>query len=365
MSTRLRSWAPWAALAGALLAVALLVDRPGQDGPPLDPGSTGPLGTKGLVDTLRELGARVDVQDGPPGSSATTALVLADAFDGAERSELEAWARAGGRLVVADESSPLNPVDPDARVAFSFVEAELRPGCDVPALAGVGRVRARAASFFPVPAGSVGCFGRDGKAWLVVTPVGRGAVISVGGPFAFVNEQLGVDDNAVLAVSLLAPTPADRVVFVRPAGPGEGSRSLLDLLPRRVLVALAQLMVGFVLFALWRARRLGRPVPEDQPLEIGGSELPLAVGQLLQKSRARDVAASVLRDDLRRHLAARLGLPAGSPPEVVAQVAALRAGLPVDEVRATLAGPGPVGDAELVALAQRVERAREEVGRAH
>ena len=63
-------------------------------------------------------------------------------------------------------------------------------------------------------------------------------------------------------------------------------------------------------FALWKGRRLGRPVAETQPVQIAGSELVVAVGNLMQKAGRPEAAASQLRDDLRRDLTSRLGLAA-------------------------------------------------------
>ena len=57
-----------------------------------------------------------------------------------------------------------------------------------------------------------------------------------------------------------------------------------------------------MVFALWRARRLGRPVAEVQPVEIAGSELVVAVGNLLQKSGRPETAAERLRSDLHHDL---------------------------------------------------------------
>ena len=85
---KIRSWGPWLAVVGAMLAVGLVAGAPPGEGPPLDPTSTGPVGTKGLVDTLRLLGADVSVQSETPGPSATTALLLVDGLDEAGRAEL-------------------------------------------------------------------------------------------------------------------------------------------------------------------------------------------------------------------------------------------------------------------------------------
>ena len=118
------------------------------------------------------------------------------------------------------------------------------------------------------------------------------------------------------------------------------------------------------MLVLWRARRLGRPVLEPQPVQLAGSELVVAVGELLQRAKGREQAASVLRDDLRRWLAERIGLPPATPAEVVAEaVGASRAAgdLTADEVLRVLAGGRPADEDGLVALAHAVESIRRRV----
>ena len=87
----------------------------------------------------------------------------------------------------------------------------------------------------------------------------------------------------------------------------------------------------------------------------------MAVGGLLQRGRGRGRAAEILRDGLRGALGSRLGLPAGAPPEQVAEAAAGRSGLTVAELAMVLDGPEPADERELVELAQSVERVRQEV----
>jgi len=361
-SRRARRAGPWALLAVGALAAALAVGAPSGDGPPLDPSSTGPGGTKALVDTLRELGARVEVRSELPGRSDTTALLLADDLDEPGRQRLAGWVEEGGTLVVTDVTSPLQPGRPTSSVSFAGIDPELRRGCAVPALRQVDRVSAPGAVLLEVPPGGTGCFPGDRESWLVVVSVGRGTVVGLGGASAFLNSRLGRADNAVLAATLLAPTRADRVVVLRPPAPGSGQQDLSDLVAPRAKLALVQLCIAFVLVALWRARRLGRPVLEPQPVQVPGSALVIAVGQLLQRTRSRGQAASVLGDDLRRALASRLGLAPSAPAEVVADAVAGRSNRSPEEVLAILAGQTPGDEEALVALAQSVEQLRQETG---
>ena len=146
---------------------------------------------------------------------------------------------------------------------------------------------------------------------MIALPQGAGWVVATGGAGAFVNARLASEDNAALAANVLVPQSGTRVAVLERAtvGAAEGDRSLADLVPDSVREALAQLLIAFVVFALWKGRRLGRPVAEMQPVEIAGSELVVAVGNLMQKAGRPEAAASQLRDDLRRDLTTRLGLP--------------------------------------------------------
>ena len=336
------------AVAALVLGALLVAGGPDGGGPPLSPDGTGPLGTKALVLLLGELGAEVDVTRSPPTPEHDVALVLADDLDDAGRQAVGAWVDAGGTLVMADPSSPLAPPAQGTTTA-----AILDRGCDVPALAGVERVAPSGGVLFVPGEGATDCF--DG--FVVV----RDTVVAVGGAGVFVNGVLGDEDNAALAAALLAPAPGTRVAFLLPPLPGGGTRSLGDLVGDGVRSLLWQLTVAFVLFALWRARRLGRVVAERQPVELPASELVVAVGHLLQQARHREAAGNLLRDDLRRALAERLGLGPAAPPEQVAELASTRTGIPAARLLHVLR-PSPLdGTDDLLGLAVEAEALRREV----
>ncbi|HUQ63725.1 MAG TPA: DUF4350 domain-containing protein [Acidimicrobiales bacterium] len=359
--SRFRTWAPWLILVGAVLVITYLFGSRPDSGVPLDPSSAKPSGTKAIIETLRVLGADVSVDSTPPASGVTTALLLVDDLSGVDRDAVEQWVRAGGTLVLTDPTSPLNPAEATGTAAIAFIDPELLRQCDVPALSGVNKVIAPGAVLMEVPAGSTGCFYRGETAWLVVTPVGQGTIVSIGGPLFLTNGQLGKADNAALAAAVLTSSPASKVSMLEPPPPGGGSKSLTDLIPERVKLALLQLAVAFLIVVLWRARRLGRPVVEHQPVKLAGSELVLAVGNLMQRAKGREQAAVILRGDLRRNLSERLGLPLDLPVEQLADAAAARAGLPPERLRQALTGAPPHDERELVVLAQLIESIRQEV----
>lgn len=353
----------WALLLGAVVLLAVVAGRPPVDGEPLAPDGTGPAGAKGLVLLLEELGAEVSVTEGVPGADADVALLLSDQTPEDRVDDLRDWVRDGGRLVVADPGSPFTPlpagsVDP----LGGLVQSSIPPGiCTIDALADVGRIDARGGLAYDVDGSTGRCYGDEEGAFVVTAADGEGTIASVGGAGLFTNEALGEFDNAVLAAALLAPEPGTTVAFLEPPAPGSGDAGLADLVAPGVKAGLAQLVVAFVLYAIWRARRLGPPIEEPQPVQIAGSELVSAVGELLQQARTPERAADLLRDDLRRRLCAHLGLAAGTPPDVVASVTASRTGADAEAVYAALAGPPVASDHQLVALAQTHETIREEL----
>jgi Domain of unknown function (DUF4350) len=370
---------PWAALVIGVALVVVVAGRGDEEGNPLDPASPGPLGTKGLMEVLRELGGEVRVSGQRPGDGTETALLLSDDLTPGRRQGLLDWVGRGGTLVVADPSSGVTAVEQAGSTRIGLLEAEIERRCDVAALADVGRVAAPGGIVFEVPDGPGGpgnpggppnggpraCFPRNDGAWLLVQAVGSGTVVRLGGASVLVNQELGEADNVVLLASLLVPVEGTTVQVLQPPLPGGGDAGLTDLIAPRVRLALWQLVVAFVLLALWRARRLGRPVAEPQPVQLPGAELVVAVGNLLQRAKGRGQAAGLLTDDLRRSLAERLGLPPSTPADQVADTVAARTGIPREQVLRTLTRSTPGDEAELVALSQAIDTVRREVTRVH
>ncbi len=329
-------------------------------GPPLDPGSTAPDGTKAVVELVSRLGGSIDVVDGLPPSDVDVALLLQDRLGASRSSQLRAWVRAGGTLVVADPSSSFSPM------ATGAVADEVTGTCAIDGLTEVRRLQVGVARAFTVGAGATGCFGtRAGGSVVVATPSGAGRVISIGGPDLFTNDLLDEADNAVLVASLLAGD-GQRSVFLRPAVPGGGNQTLADLIDTPVRAALAQLVVAFVVLVGWRSRRLGRPVVETQPVLIEGSELTRAVGRLLENNHRPERAAAILRDRARRELSGVLGIPLDATGAVVHAALRAHTDLSDDDIHRAVARPVSSDD-DLVVVADLLARIREEIihDRAH
>jgi hypothetical protein len=349
----------WLVLAVGLVLVALAAGAPPNDGKPLDPRATGPLGAKALVLTLGELGG--DVQITPTVTGFDTAVLLRDDLTADQRDAVDDWVTRGGTLLVADPSSSLHPGHIVGDTQTIFGEATVPRGeCSILPLEQLSRVDPTGGVLYDSGGAAQACFTRGAGAFVVAQPQGDGWIVATGGAGAFVNDRLDSEDNAALAANILVPTDGTRVAFLERANPGtgEGDKTLADLIPTGVRLALGQLLIAFAVFALWRARRLGRPVTEVPPVQIAASELVVAVGNLLQKSGRPEAAAERLRADLHRELVGRLGLSPSASAEVVADLASQRTGVDRDKVARALAGPSPTTPDSLVAMTREVEEVR-------
>lgn len=337
---RRRIW-PWILLAGALVGIALLAGGSSDDDRSFDPASTKPYGTKALVELVSHFGADVKVTTDLPDDDTDVAVVFPGSVPGERIDALKAWVARGHTLVVADPRSDLNAVASGHSVLVdTFTEPLLERGeCTIGALDNARVIKVgdegsiSTARGFPVPDRGGVCFtkpsetGNTTVAALVAVPEGRGTIVSVGAPEIFVNNLLDEADNSVVANDLLAPTRGTKVAILqRPPG-SAADPSLGDLLSIGVKLGIIQLLIAFAFYAVARGRRLGKPVLELQPVQIPGSELVSAVGNLLQQTSSPDRAATVLRADVRRRLCERLGLPIEASPDVIAASIEARVGV--------------------------------------
>jgi hypothetical protein len=367
---RWRRSVPWlVGLAGLLVAVVALGAPRGPTGPnPLDPHVTDGSGTKALVLLLGQSGAQVTITAHMPGPDTDVALLAVDTTSQAQTAQLERWVRSGGTLVVADPESSFVPVGAASSGSpLGLANPPLERGdCDLAALSDLDRVwPSQDPSFYAVPARSPRCWTNGLRAFVVDTAVGRGHIVSVGSPYVFTNDALDQYDNAGLATGLLAPRVGTRVSVLWGMSPTDAAASrqadLGSLIAVGLKLALLELAIAFGIYTWFRARRLGRPVEESQLVQVAGSELIAAHGNLLAQSRDPDRAARLLRDDLRRRLAERLGLAPDATPEVVAEVTASRTGADRDRVARAVADAPIHSEAELLDLARDIDTIRAEV----
>lgn len=355
-----------AGVLAALVGLAAIAGQSGRTaGPPLSPRSTSADGTRALTLLLERFGATASVGAAVATTGNQVALLLRDRLQTPLREELLAWVRSGGTLVVADPGSRLSQPTSGA-----VGGKDLSPGtCDLDFLADVGRLDLGDAASVPgsrvtlsTSAAAGSCFGDGSSAYVVRRSEGNGTVLSVGGAGTFTNALLGSADNSVFALEVLLVGGARNVAILDPNPPGQGDTKLVDLVPDRVVQAIGQIGIAFVVYAAFRARRLGRPVREQQTVPLAGSRLVDAVGRLQQRTGSSDRAVSVLRDDVLREVIERYGLPTDTPPEAVAEAVASRTGLDRDRVASALSPERlAVDQDDLVLIAHELDMLRQEV----
>jgi hypothetical protein len=366
------------------LAVAVLWLSTGGSPPPFDASSSSPDGYRALSVLLDDAGSLVEtlgptelasVQDGVAGRSVV--VPVASWVTSEQLEQLEALAVGGATVVLAGEDGFVR-MD-DRTLTRTPAQPVGRGVCTIGEFDGLEALDDVSHGFLEIATGAPEereyCFteslGLDASGALVtIRSVGAGRIVSLGSPYLWSNARLQPDkeqggtplDNGPMAVALLGGSPVTFVSAVAPVGTSpDGTQSPLALLPFNVKLALVQLAFAFVLYAWWRGRRLGRPVREELPVEVAGSELVEAVGGLLRRHGSNSRAADVLRERECRELASRLGVPREAGPDALVAAVASRSARPPAEVQELLFGAPPDGTQGLVALCARLDELHTEV----
>ena len=339
-------------LVAAVGMVLLLRARP--DPQPFDPRSESADGARGLVVLLQSQGASVEVVRSAPAPGADRrVLVLEDRLDDDQREALQAFVDAGGVAVVADPASALAGVpggintvtDELPPFAGNQLEQQINVPlgqCEIAALTHLRGVFVRSGTRF-LDAGSSSCFRNESGAFAVVHPRGAGLFVQLGDNELFTNALLRYADNGPLATALLAPAEGARVDILlgaeaakTSADIGSGDDTLVDLVRPGVWMAFVQLGIAFVIFAVARAIRPGRPVREPEQVPIAGSELVVATGNMMQRARHAERAGWLLRGNLYRSLCSMFHLPATTSIEALDATVAAHTPVPPGRVAAVL-----------------------------
>lgn len=375
---------PWlVVLLVAVVALGLI----GLLNPPkatdLDPQSPKAFGAQALARVLGQHGVDVDVvrsvgalRDTAPAPGTTVLVDRPNDLPSGTAARAARVAGPGSRLVLlAPTTATLRAMGIDATSTVQWSDEPVRADCtstiahpDDELVGGSRGFRATAA------AGSVTrCFASgasDGPAPLVVIErPGRAEVVLLGWTRELDNGHITAHDTAGVAVRALGSTP--RLVWYHP-GPADlaeaataGRRGLV--LPAWLQPLAVVLGTGVALLALVRGRRLGRLVPEPLPVVVRAVETTESRGRLYRRAADRSRTAEILRRGTRARLGRSLGVArtadAGDVSDVGALVPAVSGsvGLAEPEVRALLAGPAPVTDADLTRLAQQLAELEEKV----
>ncbi len=346
--------------------------------PRLDPASTRPDGARGMVLLLDEFAGSVEVSDIPPSPDHEVAVLLVDELHTISARSIDAWVLAGGTLVVADPGSPFAPDTTQPSSPSLGTACRIAAVSDVSELSGIGGLA------FATEGVDAWCLGDEAAAIVVVTRHGAGLIVSIASNEILENRHIAEADNAVLAVALGAPYLEANVVVLerrlrideddltaedrQPPSlgederrdVGEGQQNILDLLPEYLRWVLLNLAIAWLVYALARGRRLGKPIPETQPIDIAGSELVRATGRLYRGGADGTVERHLI-DGVRAGIGRELGLGPSVDDETLARVIADRTDLDEHWVRSTLAPSRAGDDAQLVALTHRLDAILQEV----
>lgn len=332
----------WTAARGPLLigviilfaAVVVTLLRGSGEGGALDPRSFRPEGSHAVARLLEQNGVRVELTDNASSVDGATLFVTQPNLIDPQR--LADLSRRASSTVLLAPSPGLRRLEPETR----------QPGC--PLADGAG-------------AATTGGFTYEGEqSCYDSTLVRTGTVTTIGYGGIFTNRDLDEEGNAALALSLLGQH--ERLVWYMPSAADRSQqKSLTDLVPDGWKYGALQLGVAVVLIAVWRARRLGRVVPEPLPVVVRAAETVEGRARLYRRSHAASHAASVLRQATRDRLAPLLGVPPGDDPS---EEIARRTSRPVTSVRALLYDREPVDDRGLVALAASLDALENEVRKA-
>lgn len=389
-----RSGVVLAVVLGVAVVAGVFLSTRADPAPPFSAASTAPDGYGAVALLLEQQGARVEsilpseLVEREDDLDDTTAVVVAvpSTLDAAQTRLLDRRLEAGALVVHGEPRPDTGPDEAGQSVLdeLSFLGGRaladtpampVEPGaCDIAELSDLGPIDAAFARGMAADPSQRSCYLDTTGVYVRQADRGQGTLVTLASPLLWANARLqpakeeGGEPLANGATAMRLLEDASTVVFVdpvrAPGAPRTGTQDPVSLLPLPVKLALVQLAAAFGLYVWWRARRLGRPVAERRPVDIAGSELVVAVGDLLRRRGNADRAAAVVRADAVRVLAQRLGMGPAPDPAALVRIVAQRCGRDPAEVGDALYG-GPsatVTDAEsLVRLVQTLDRIRQEV----
>ena len=343
-----RAAAGLGALVLAFTAAVLVIDRlaPTPRGPDSSAYATAPAGLAAYADVLRRAGHDVERRRTPltgrgPDPDGTLVVLDARGLPPAEARAIGTFVRAGGRLI-AGGSLPSPWLDEALGSALSrrgATAGDERPLAPVPETAGVGVVRTVEGGAWFAAGSALPVLGDADAPLAVVVRSGRGRALLLADASPLQNRGLGAADNAAFGLAAAGP-PSRPVIFLESVH-GYGAATGLAALPAAARWALAGLLLAALAFAWSRARRIGPPEDEEEPLPPPRADYVDAIAGALVRTRRPGEVARPLREAGRASLARRAGLPGDAADDVLRE-AASRFGLTGPEADALMAR-GPAG----------------------
>lgn len=376
----------------AVTGVALAALQSDGHHRPLDPRSTDPTGSRATAQLLAQHGVHTRVvtsaQEAAAAAGPDTTVLVADpdAVRKKQQQELRKASERGGRTMLLGSGPSSTPtLAPGVRATAPVQVQQTPPDCELRQAtragdASLGGYRYTRTGNSDRTEQSDGCYLRKGLPTVLRTPATasaqgvsaeRGDTLLVGAPDLLYNKQLDKHGNASLALQLLGsrqnlvwylPSPAESTG-------GDNDSSFFSLLPSGWYWGTVQLSVAALLAAVWRARRLGRLVPEQLPVSVPASETTEGRARLYRRAAARDRAAEALRSATRSRLAPLIGVARSQAHEPESLVPAITMHTAPEtstgdtstphtapHVRSLLFGDAPSNDTALIQLADALDQ---------
>lgn len=367
LASRWRRWRLPAAVIALVLVTAVIIGivQSSMSRGTLDPEGIDAQGARALARLLDDQGVKITpvrtteavLEATSPGD--TVLVTVPDLLTAGQVNDV---VDTGARLVLVAPQTSVEQFAPELDPVRVGPPEVVEPACDLPEARRAGPARLGGLGYEGELSRTHGarCYTVGDSAALVTTASAGGSPVTlIGSGDPLTNEHLDQDGNAALALGLLGHS--DHLVWYRPVPESAegGTVSLTDQLPDWVGAAALQLAVAVALAAAWRARRLGRLVPEQLPVAVRASETTEGRARLYRRGHAREHAAALLREASLRRLDRMVGRRSSTPsPAAVAELAAVvaeRTGRPVEQVETVLGGPPPADDAGLVRLADELD----------
>ena len=353
-------WTLAAAFAVVIAVITIVLTGATSGGIPYSGTNAGPVGSKAVIEVLRQQGVAVNIPNGL--AAARTALERGDSTlflydpDGnLDRGQLRSIMGLAEHVVVLSPTfGQLEAIAPEVALAGVVKKETLSSDCSLPAANRAGTVTGTGTGFRLIDASADAseCFGSGKKVFSMITVAhGDRSITALGMTDVLSNEHIAEHGNAALALNLLGEHP--RVVWYLPTIADSAvptDPSIAELTPPWVGPVMTLLAIVVIAAAFWRGRRLGPLVVENLPVVVRASETMEGRARLYQRGAARLRALDALRIGTIDRLAARSGLPRiATVDEVIARVASLISSDP-GSIRFLLLDAVPTTDRDLVRL---------------
>lgn len=357
---RWRTWAWVLAAAVAIVATGLLMTKSPRPEGYLDPEAVNLRGGHALAQLLRDRGVTVTrattIDEVRDAMHADSQLMVLDNGNLSDAILDTLVTLPGDRLMLAPYSDTRERLASQARVSSYQSDELVEPDCDLREAKQAGAIQTYIGPTYtfnnPAP-GQISCYGGT----LVRYQDGNRTITVLGDDTLLSNKQLTKQGNAALAMNLAGRS--SQLVWYVPERPKVGTsakpKSMSDLIPDQVSMAIWQLCLVVLLLAMWRGRRLGPLVAEKLPVVVRASETTEGRGRLYRSRRARDLASESLREAARYRIVRRLGLPVDETSQVITTAVAHRIGRNATDIHHVLFGPVPSDDQQLTNLTQQLD----------